>query len=1091
MMRCTKSWLARAGLLFAWLAAMRADASDTPAITAPQRFEMRGMVVLGAWLGNAEDPLADAGPQGLRLKLRGGEVVEDEQFGRCLLARRGSPDRHTASGALAPHHYMLSPAGAFTIEVWISPGEGWAETGEAVLLDKKYAGHRDYQLAISAPDRTGRRRILAHLGFGQDSDTWTSDPVDLPVGRWRQLVFAYNGRGQGWFFVDGAPAGRAEQQGRGAVARGDRALTIGDRSGSYYRPFPGRLARVRILAGLPDIRWVGIGAIPGQRLVFLRGESGAVVRVAISNWSLRALTAVRLEARAFGSTLAAESARLEPGQACTLDVPVAVHWRPEAYPLVVRARIGDPPEPLAEETLSIRIVPRRPPRMPVVMWGIYTPEHVLKELPRLRDIGFTHCLGTPLDPKPLWTARDDALPVSPSRVATTRRMLDVAWSSNLAVLASLSPGSAWKDDVTKLRVDPEGRPITNRPNVCASAPGMEDYCWRVGRAVARAWGDCPAFDGALLHTEVRDAATICYHPHDREAARRAGFASIPTEPTKSGWRWDRVPDFPPARIVPDDEPMLAFLRWWWKHGDGWNALNTALARGLREGGVKPGFWTFHDPAVRVASVWGSGGDVDVLSHWTYSNPDPIRIGLATDELFAMAAGAARPTRVMKMTQIIWYRSQTAPAHTGDVARAAALSPWEDTDPDAKFLTISPDHLRESFWCKISRPIAGIMYHGWQALVPTDEKGAYRHTHPGTMTALRELLRGVVEPLGPALLQIGDAPRDVAMLESFAAQMWYAGRGTYGWGRGWAADLWHAITWAHLEADILYDETVLRDGLDRYRLLLLPDCDVLTTGVAARIAAFQSRGGLVVGDDRLAPGIHPDIQLPVFERTGRADADQAALIALGRRLLDELGDRYRRRLYTTSPTVIPRLRRHGSTDYVVLVNDRRTFGNYVGRYGLVMEDGVPDSAEVRLQRANGHAYDLVTHAAIPLTRSEGEVSFSVNLGPADGRIVMISDRPIAAVVIEGPASARRGERAPFAIRVVDPDGQPLDAVIPLRIEVMDPDGREAEGTGWYGARDGVSELVLEWAPNDTAGRWTVRARELASNRTAEHFFELSP
>ena len=49
---------------------------------------------------------------------------------------------------------------------------------------------------------------------------------------------------------------------------------------------------------------------------------------------------------------------------------------------------------------------------------------------------------------------------------------------------------------------------------------------------------------------------------------------------------------------------------------------------------------------------------------------------------------------------------------------AGLSALPDST-DAAYITISPMHLRESFWTKIARPVRGIMYHGWQALVPTD------------------------------------------------------------------------------------------------------------------------------------------------------------------------------------------------------------------------------------------------------------------------------------------------------------------------------------------------------------------------------------
>ena len=35
--------------------------------------------------------------------------------------------------------------------------------------------------------------------------------------------------------------------------------------------------------------------------------------------------------------------------------------------------------------------------MPVVMWGVYDAGDVLKELPRLKHLGFTHCLGFSAD----------------------------------------------------------------------------------------------------------------------------------------------------------------------------------------------------------------------------------------------------------------------------------------------------------------------------------------------------------------------------------------------------------------------------------------------------------------------------------------------------------------------------------------------------------------------------------------------------------------------------------------------------------------------------------------------------------------------
>ena len=306
-------------------------------------------------------------------------------------------------------------------------------------------------------------------------------------------------------------------------------------------------------------------------------------------------------------------------------------------------------------------------------------------------------------------------------------------------------------------------------DVCGLFPEMPKFCYNVGASVSSAYGDHPAMQSAMVHTEVRGASRPCYHDHDREALKAAtGLDDIPEGvKTQRGTRYQDIPDFPADRVIPDDYPLYVYYKWFWKEGDGWNAMHTALHEGLKSGG-NDDLWTFHDPAVRVASVYGNGGDVDYLSHWTYSYPDPIRIGLCTDELFCMAGGATRgDQQVMKMTQIIWYRSQTAPepgekasAQTGDFAdqdvrpsgtgsvdasgryRAA----WEREIPDARFITIAPMHLREALWSKISRPIQGIMYHGWGSLVPLEDKhAAYRYTNPETKWELKRL----VEHGGPA------------------------------------------------------------------------------------------------------------------------------------------------------------------------------------------------------------------------------------------------------------------------------------------------------------------------------------------------------
>jgi hypothetical protein len=520
------------------------------------------------------------------------------------------------------------------------------------------------------------------------------------------------------------------------------------------------------------------------------------------------------------------------------------------------------------------------------------------------------------------------------------------------------------------------------------------------------------------------------------------------------------------------------LTWFWKRGDGWNGLNTQLHRGLKQQATRNDFWTFHDPAVRVPSIGGSGGEADVLSHWTYSYPDPVRIGLCTDELFEMARVNGHGQDVMKMTQLIWYRSQTAPKQTSPVATS---SPWVDQDPDADYITIAPMHLREAFWWKIARPITGIMYHGWQSLVETDSPGAYRYTNPNTQHELRRLIKNVVEPLGPTLLQIPDAESDVAFLESFTSQM-FARRGTYGWNHSWAGDMYHILMYAQLQPRVLYEESLLTGGLDGAKVLVMADCDVLTESVVRKIQAFQAEGGIVVGDAEVCPAIKLDMILPRFARSKQALEDRDRLLKAAKSLRLTLASGYQRTVDSSNPDVVTRRRRIGSTDYIFAVNDHREAGTYVGDYGLVMEDGLPSTTTVRVERGTGFVYDLVSGRELAADSSGGALLVPLRLGPCEGRILMVTDRPIRQVDVSAPKEAARGERVNIGIVVNDGD-KAIDAVIPIEVRIVDPEGAEAEFSGYYGAKGGQQAIPFDIASNDRAGVWTINVRELASGKSS--------
>ncbi|MCB1229809.1 MAG: hypothetical protein KDN19_06065, partial [Verrucomicrobiae bacterium] len=741
--------------------------------------------------------------------------------------------------------------------------------------------------------------------------------------------------------------------------------------------------------------------------------------------------------------------------------------------------------------LPFVIVPRPlPNRMPVVMWGLGGTEGVLKEIPRLKDLGFTHCLGLRTDYGKIWEEGGDALPAEPDEIRAARDMLDRALENDLGIIATLAPGRWLRTaEVGKpfLRIDRNGKHY-GREDISGLFPRVQQFCFDTGAAMGRAYGDHPAFAAALLHTEVRGESQVSFHPIEREAAEKAIGGAIPAEVLiKNGVDYRKLPNFPGNRVIPDDDPVLAYLRWFWTGGDGWNELNSKLDAGLKSKMVRENFWTFHDPAVRVPSIHGSGGSADVLAHWTYSYPDPIRIGLCTDELFEMARVNGTGQDVMKMTQVIWYRSQTAPENASG---GVEVSPWVDQDPDAAYITIAPMHLREAFWWKLARPIKGIMYHGWGSLVESDSPSSYRYTNPNTAGELKRLVREVVEPLGPTLTQVPDAPSDVAFLESFTSQM-FARRGTYGWNHGWAGDLYHVLMWAQLQPRVLYEESLLGDGLEGAKLLVMGDCDVLTESVVAKVKAFQAGGGIVIGDAELCPAIQPDVVVPRYERTKQAAEDKAALQALAANLRADLTGKYDWPLASNIPDVVTRRRVAGTSDYVFAVNDHREAGTYVGNYGRVMENSLPSQAKLKFRRASGHVYDLMEQREVQATAKEGTtgIEIPVELGPCEGRVYLVTDRPVEQLMIDVPELVSPSEEVKLGVTIADAEGKPVDAVIPVEVSITDPEGVAAEMSGFYGAAGGELSIDLKLAPNDLIGMWTIDVREGANGLEKRAYFRV--
>jgi hypothetical protein len=794
---------------------------------------------------------------------------------------------------------------------------------------------------------------------------------------------------------------------------------------------------------------------------FIRLEENPLLHININNPGRQDVSAELTLAYAGLNGLNPLKLKLTPGRNL-VKARLETRFKPGSYPL--KAVLSSAAGQLAAAETTITITAEQGDILPVMMWGG-------GNLSELKRLGFTHYLVM----VNILLARN--------QTADAITNIDRALSENIYCFDRFSLATE-KEFLEKFqRRDRNGKPY-ERPNLDASNPEAIEWTRKRAARVGEFLAEHPGFDGALINSEVRDGTQPSFTGFEEAEFRKAtGGAEVPSQVKGSnGVPYFGLPGFPSSRIVPDNDPLLVYYQWFWKTGDGWNPLQGILSDTYHES-IKRPFLTFFDPAVRVPPVWGSGGKVDAINHWTYTNPDPLRMGLAADEMIAMADGAPGQ-KIMKMTQLFWYRDRSAP-----VAMKVENPPsWIQEEPDAKYITISPDHLKIAFWNKIARRLDAILYHGSPSLL-SKSKNAYRYTNPHTKEALAELSASVIKPLGPTLKRIPERQADVAILQSFTNAIFTQNNHSYGSAHAFTSDLHMALQWNHFQPAIIYDEHILRGDLAKYKVLFLPGAEVLTQSVFEAILEFQRGGGIVVADEKIVPGILPDISIKSVRRYTVAEPSKKVFQKLGQQIKQKLAPYYQSDFEASNQDLVVRTRRYKTADYLFVLNDKRAYGDYVGQYRRVLENGVPNAGTVTLRRKAGAIYDLVKHQAVDFQALPDRCEIPVSLDAGGGMILLVLDEPLAKIELNAPGTAKPGEPFSADIRITTADGNAPDALIPVEATLLNTQHEPVAGSGWHCAADGRVTVSFTPSLNDAAGEWRLNVRDLASGNTASALIQV--
>ena len=1008
-------------------------------------------------------------------------------------------NREAAAGFRLDKCWM--PQGAFLFEAEFVPGtlggKGMPKY-EGVLWDDMAITYlpkrtnRGFQLAFETKD--GRWLPILWLGFTNDTERVQGPAVELEQGKPVSVAFLYDAAGGVAWEFNGVRHESVVRL-RGSLAPSTTyKSTLGDRSTSHHRPLNGTLRHVAVTPCIPEAVNVGILG----RTAFVRGETNAAVRVCVGNASNGTLEDVRMRIEQFveggrvrdtGRIVGEIASGAEREIACVVETRVRPGRNP--FRLTVTGRLPSGESFTVVRVFRIGIGPCLDDRMMVLMWGYNAPESVLA------DFGFTHGLKYLRSgyPNNIESARqyDDAV-IAGVRLAHS--------------IPVMYPGG--KPDDKYMRKDRKGVVRTRGKNNEFKSPEVsnpaifEEGTRSFIQEDIRVQGEHPGFAGVLPVSEERDGTFPSFNTEHLRYKAETGREVPPDVLNKVMGQKEGVVSYQkryPDGVVPDDDPCLAYYRWFWKGGDGWPGYVGKIADEYRNGIGRKDFFSFWDPAVRCPPMWGSGGSVDMINHWSYAVPEPMNVAGSAEEMLAMSAGCpGQKTSIM--TQLICYRNQIAPKNK----KVLPEPEWVRRRPLADFPTIPPDTLQEATWSMLAKPVDAIMYHGWGTIFETGSATRYVYTNPESADRIKRLLNDVVAPLGPTLKRLGRKMPPVAVLESFTT---CALGGPASW--GWKAPAITFLQRARLDPCVVYEETILRDGLDGIKVLYAPQCMFLTSDVVRKIREFQSKGGILVADKQLLKALKADVEVPLVsfspppasDHTEDIDAMEAAregdertrkgtlrakakMLTQVKELRAALESRYSLPADSSSPEIVVYSRNWNGVPYLFAINDHRTFGDYVGAWGLTMEKGLPYKGEVSIVDDSSikAVYELSRGGEASFLRTDGRIKVPVEYSTNDGRIFVFLKERIQSVKVDAPRAVHLGRPVRVTFTVVGQDGKPIDALLPAEIRMYDASGRELDGAGWVCLQGGVCTVDILTNIDDAPGDYKIVCRERASGLTVD-------
>ena len=634
------------------------------------------------------------------------------------------------------------------------------------------------------------------------------------------------------------------------------------------------------------------------------------------------------------------------------------------------------------------------------------------------------------------------------------------------------------------------------------------------RMIGEELKDAPTFKAIVLNSEMHtggagETGTNLAEHELRRVKEKFGLDlnrwRLKDKTTRTRWasfhpggylNTNKAPELVPAtRSIPADNPIYAYLRDRHSSNGGTEVVsNDLLAETILS--IRPDMFLMQDPVMRRPALQ-SYRKINVAQDWFYY-PD---LSAAISHIEGLGAVTRRMPhmKASSMPQFLF--------------KAGMAAPFDGLPPK--------DMFREAVYLVASRPMHVITFwntgkaftkgdsHSPEEIVKLAGNGNYSETAkalktknvrvycqpPGLKEEFRQLSDKLWKPFGALMPQWKNAPRRVALVNSFASSLF----GNIRWPN--SGVLGNALIKSGIPFDVLYDNDIEK-GIGDYDVVVIPNGYALPEKGVENLNRFSERGGIVIADEKMRVKTLKNVRTVKI-----GSINQKELVKKEQDLLRQfkgntaspgyiegmqelqreaeasfqdsgLGELLKRSLKTTfqsdSRNVYWNHLQASGANYLFAVNDLRIPGPVYGRFGKVREQGVPQKVNFSVRNPNFRfAYDLTSNRRVALENGQ----ISLDLPACGGKIIIFTHKQLGAFSVKTEnRSVAPGAKLKYGAKLVNGEG-----LIPVRFQIVSAD-RKTVLTDFYTVlKNGTSVETLTIPLNVPAGKYRVYAKELATGK----------